>query len=53
MVRRLALLATGCDLGSLPKPIVLFVAADVGLASLPWSVLLLRLLVVEVRVSTR
>lgn len=51
MVRRLVLRAIGCDLGSLPKPIVLSVAADVGLAFPLWSVLLLGSLVVEVRVS--
>ena len=51
MVRRLALLAIGCDLGSPLRPIVLFVAADVGLAFLLWSVLLLGSLVVEVLIS--
>jgi hypothetical protein len=51
MVRHLALLAIGCDLGSLLRPIVLSVAADVGLAFLLWSVLLLGSLAVEVRVS--
>jgi hypothetical protein len=51
MAQRLVLRAIGCDLGSLLRPIVLFVAADVGLAFLPWSVLLLGLLAVEARVS--
>ena len=52
MVRHLALLAIGCDLGSLPRPIVLSVVADVELAFPPWSVLLLGISAVEVRVST-
>lgn len=52
MAQHLEPLATGCDLGSPPRPIVLSVAADVGLAFPPWSVLLLGKLAVEVRVST-
>lgn len=51
MAQRLVPQAISCDLGSLPRPIVLSVAADVGLASRPLSVLLLGTLVVEVRVS--
>jgi hypothetical protein len=51
MVRHLAPRAIGCDLGSLLRPIVLSVAADVGLAFLLWSVLLLGSLAVQVRVS--
>jgi hypothetical protein len=51
MVQHLALLAIGCDLGFLPMPIVLSVAADVGLAFPLWSVLLLGLLAVEAQVS--
>ena len=52
MGQHLVPLATGCDLGSLLRPIVLSVAADVGLAFQPLSVLLLEKLAVEVRVST-
>ena len=52
MVQHLALLAISCDLGFLPMPIVLSVAADVGLASPLLSVSLLGRSVVEVRVST-
>ena len=53
MVQHLAPLAKGCDLGFLPRPIVPSVAVDVGLSSLPLSVLLLGSLAVEVRVSVR
>ena len=51
MAQHLEPLATGCDLGSPPRPIVLSVVADVGLAFPLLSVLLLGRLVVEVQVS--
>jgi hypothetical protein len=53
MAPHLALLATGCDLGSQPRPIVLSVVADVGLAFPLSSVSLLGSLAVEVQASTR